>query len=71
MKLSSIYPKWLICSLLGHPCEPTGRHGVILKEWKCLRCGEFYVSHPDHGNRLIKRDEAAEKIFQEGRDYTG
>lgn len=54
---------WLRCSVFGHPCVPTGRHGIVLQEWRCLRCSGVYISHADHGNLLVPANEHSDLIF--------
>jgi hypothetical protein len=56
--------KKLRCFFQGHPCEPTGRHGTILVEMRCTRCGGLYVAHTEHGRTLIPADETSDIIFQ-------
>lgn len=56
----------VLCLVQGHPCEPTGRHAILLREWRCLRCGGLFVSHIEHGNALLPADEDSNRIF---RDY--
>ena len=43
----------IVCFFRGHPCEPTGRHAILLVEWECKRCGGTYVSHAHHGRALM------------------
>ncbi len=57
----------LRCFLCGHPCDPTGRHGIVLIEWKCRRCGGLYVSHVEHGNALVRADADSDQIFRDVR----
>jgi hypothetical protein len=55
----------LRCFIGGHPCDPTGRHGIVLIEWRCRRCGGLYVSHVDHGTALVDADEGSDRIFRD------
>lgn len=57
------FKTWFSCRFGGHPCTPTGRRGVTLREWKCQRCGGIYVSHTAYGNTLIPADSASDIIF--------
>lgn len=57
--------KKFLCILFGHPCERTGRHAIVLTEWRCRRCGGFYISHVDHGDMLIPADADSDRIFQD------
>lgn len=52
----------LACFFTGHPVVPTGRHGTVLVEHKCLRCGGVYISHPDHGDQLLPWNPEFEEI---------
>ena len=68
-------PRWLermvrrmACFFLGHPCEPTGRHAILLVEWKCKRCGGLYVAHAHHGNALMDADNDSDRIFRDCMD---
>jgi hypothetical protein len=61
--------KRLVCLLLGHPVIPTGRHGVVLREWECGRCGGIYVSHPDYDGKLLPTNSELEAIFRENRKW--
>ena len=58
----------ITCCLRGHPCEPTGRHAILLVEWKCKRCGGLYVSHAHHGNALMSADDGSDRIFRDCMD---
>lgn len=53
------------CWCKGHTCHPTGRHAILLVEWRCERCGGLYVSHAHHGNALIAADEVSDFIFRD------
>jgi hypothetical protein len=55
----------ITCFLRGHPCEPTGRHAILLVEWKCKRCGGLYVSHAHHSNALMSADDGSDRIFRD------
>lgn len=55
----------LACFFGGHPCVPTGRHGIVIHEWLCPRCGGLFVSHNDHGNILVDADERSDQIFKD------
>jgi len=61
--------KWfrkLCCFFLKHPCKPTGRHAVQLREWKCDRCGGVFVSNtPEYGNMLLDSDEDFDTLFKD------
>ena len=52
------------CLVYGHRCEATGRHGHLLHEWRCLRCGGVFVSHVDYGSLLIPADKDSDQIFE-------
>lgn len=58
----------IVCFFRGHPCDPTGRHAILLMEWKCKRCGGIYVSHAHHGNALIDADDDSDRIFRDCMD---
>ncbi len=58
----------IVCFFRGHPCEPTGRHAILLMEWKCKHCGGIYVSHAHHGNALMDADEGSDRIFRDCMD---
>jgi hypothetical protein len=61
--------KKLLCFFKGHSCEPTGRHAVQLREWKCQRCGGLYVSNePEYGDMLLPSDGDFVKLFEDYRD---
>ncbi len=55
--------KRILCFFGGHPCEPTGRRGIVMKEWRCQRCGGLYVSHADYGRCLLPADATTDMIF--------
>lgn len=55
--------KRILCFFFGHPCTPTGRHGSLLSEWFCDRCGRFYISHVDHGDMLIPRNAEIDRYL--------
>lgn len=55
----------LICFFGGHPCVPTGRHGYVIHEQRCSRCGDLYVSHVHFGNALVKADADSDRIFRD------
>lgn len=57
-----------VCFFRGHPCEPTGRHAILLMEWKCKRCGGIYVSHAHHSNALLSADDGSDRIFRDCMD---
>lgn len=54
------------CMIRGHDCERTGRHSLILREWRCKDCGGLYVSNADHYdlNALIPADAESDRIFR-------
>ncbi len=54
---------YLLCLFGGHPCEPTGRHGYLLIELRCTRCGGVYIKHGDYGNALIPASESSDFIL--------
>lgn len=54
----------LRCLLFGHPCVATGRHGYVLHEWHCTRCGNTFISHIEYGNTLVSADEESDRIFR-------
>ncbi len=54
----------LACFICGHPCVPTGRHAILIAEWKCQRCGGLYVSHAHYRN-VLPADEGSESIFRD------
>ena len=55
----------IACACYGHQCEPTGRHAILLMEWKCKRCGGIYVSHLHHGNALRDADDKSDRLFRD------
>ncbi len=55
----------IVCFFRGHPCEPTGRHAILLVEWECKRCGGTYVSHAHHGNALMAADNGSDRLFRD------
>lgn len=57
--------KRLICFFRGHPCVKTGRHGYVLTEHQCQRCGRIYVSHSGYGDTLMPGNSESDKIFSD------
>lgn len=57
----------LLCFLFGHLCEPTGRRGIVLREWRCERCGGLYISHRDYGNAIVPADEDSDRMLSDER----
>jgi hypothetical protein len=56
------------CFVTGHPCEPTGRHAILLREWRCKRCGGLYISHAEYGNCLLPADSGSDRILRDCMD---
>lgn len=54
----------LRCMVQGHPCVLTGRHAILLIEWRCTRCGGLFVSHVHHGATLVSHDAQIEQLFR-------
>jgi hypothetical protein len=56
----------LVCLVRGHSVVPTGRHGLLLREWLCLRCWRLFVSHVNFDNSiLLLADEDSDRIFRD------
>lgn len=55
----------VLCFVTGHPCEPTGRHGYVVREWRCQRCGGLYASHREYGDVLLPVDARLDQIFKD------
>lgn len=55
----------LRCRLFGHSCSPTGRHAILLTEWRCRDCDGLFVSHVDHGRALMPADAESDQIFRD------
>ena len=58
----------ILCFFRGHPCEPTGRHAILVVEWKCKRCGGIYVTHAHYGNDLLPADDDSDRLFRDCMD---
>ncbi len=58
----------LLCMVQGHPCEMTGRHAILLIEWRCKRCGGLFVGHAHHGALLVTPDAQSEQLFRDFAD---
>lgn len=56
------------CMVQGHPCEMTGRHAILLIEWRCTRCGGLFVSHLHYGAALASPDAESEQLFRDFAD---
>ena len=55
----------ILCFVQGHVCEPTGRHGIVIREMLCLRCGGLYAQHIEHGNCLLPVDADLDQVFRD------
>jgi hypothetical protein len=56
----------LFCFFAGHPCLPTGRHGLLLTEYRCTRCGRLYLGSSEYPGRLLPADQGSDRIFRDG-----
>lgn len=64
-KVGRIILRYTSCLAKGHPCEPTGRHAILIKEWKCKNCGGTYVSHVHYGNMLLPADRESDQFISD------
>jgi len=56
----------IVCLFARHRFVPTGRHGYLLHEHRCLRCGGLYVSNVEYPPWLkMPADEQSDRIFRD------